>query len=174
MAQWRWKLWNLDIQSQFSMSKKRSNLSKKNSMKDINLGPHVLHFLAPKLFLQMTSNFWPHFAISVLKISKNNFATFLFFVKMNFVPTVWVSMWLSKSCYYYCLRGHLATDPPALLMFTALTKVDKGMTQPQLDSAFIFFVTHYLCTLDKKDTKSTTVNRLSKFDKCVMYLILNC
>ena len=55
-------------------------------------------------------------------------------------------------------------------MFTALTKVDKGMTQPQLDSAFIFFVTHYLCTLDKKDTKSTNINRLSKFDEFVMYI----
>ena len=36
----------------------------------------------------MTSNFWRHFAISALKISKINFATFDFFVKMKLVSNV--------------------------------------------------------------------------------------
>ena len=47
----------------------------------------------------MTSNFWRHSAISALKISKNHFATFDFFVKMKLVSTVWASTSLSKSGY---------------------------------------------------------------------------
>ena len=35
----------------------------------------------------MISNFWRHCAISELKISKNHFATFDFFVKMKLVST---------------------------------------------------------------------------------------
>ena len=46
---------------------------------------------------KMTSNFWRHCAISALKISKNHFATFDFFVKIKLVSTVWVSTSLSKS-----------------------------------------------------------------------------
>ena len=37
MAQWRQKSWNLDIQSQFSMSKKRPNLSKTNFIEEYPL-----------------------------------------------------------------------------------------------------------------------------------------
>ena len=52
----------------------------------------------------MTSNFWRHFAISALKISKKHLATFDFFVKMKLVSTVWVSTSLSKSGYCPVLR----------------------------------------------------------------------
>ena len=56
---------------------------------------------APK----MTSNFWRHCAISALKISKNQFATFDFFLKkMKLVSTVWVSTSLSKSGYSQGIR----------------------------------------------------------------------
>ena len=80
MAQWRRKSWNLDIQSQFSMSK------------------NVRIFLN-KIFPKMTSNFWRHCAISALKISKKHFATFDFLVKMKLVSTVHKSTSLSKSGY---------------------------------------------------------------------------
>ena len=44
-------------------------------------------------------DFRRHCAISALKISKNYFATFDFFVKMKLVSTVWVLTSLSKSGY---------------------------------------------------------------------------
>ena len=48
---------------------------------------------------KMTYNFWRLCAISVLKISKNHFATFDFFVKMKLVSTVHKSTSQSKSGY---------------------------------------------------------------------------
>ena len=51
-----------------------------------------------------------HCAISALKISKEHFATFDFFVKMKLVSTVWVSMSLSKSGYFQVYVGTLASS----------------------------------------------------------------
>ena len=42
MVQWRQKSWNLDTQSQFSMSKNVRNFLEKKSIKNINLWPHFL------------------------------------------------------------------------------------------------------------------------------------
>ena len=51
------------------------------------------------LWMSIFHYFRPHCAISALRISKNHFETFDFFVKMKLVSTVWVSISLSKSCY---------------------------------------------------------------------------
>ena len=59
----------------------------------------------------MTSNFWRHCAISALKISKNHFATFDFFVKMKLVSTMWVSTSLSKSGYLEVLHIKRIKEP---------------------------------------------------------------
>ena len=83
------------------------------------------------------SNFWWHFAISALKISKKHFATFDFFVKMKRVSTVWVSTSLSKSGYF---EGLIPGSPKGsyLIRVLVILKENLGLEKPPLQWTLVY------------------------------------